>query len=90
LGSAIFALVAAGVFPTVEEAQSRLCLPFKTFTPRPEAVARYNQLFALYQAVYFNFGQPHSDATSLGNVLPSLRRIAAEARTTNNLEIPIV
>jgi L-ribulokinase len=85
LGSGIFGLVAAGVFASVEEAQSKLCLPYKTFTPRPAAVARYEQLFALYRAVYFNLGQPGSEARSLGEVLPALRRIAAEARNAIHL-----
>ena len=83
LGSGIFALLAAGVFASVEEAQSKLCLPYKTFVPRPAAVVRYDQLFALYRAVYFSLGQPRSDARSLGEVLPALRRIAAEARSAN-------
>jgi L-ribulokinase len=87
LGSGIFALVAAGVFASIEEAQSKLCLPYKTFMPRSAAVARYNELFAHYRAVYFNLGQQGSEASTLGNVLPALRRIATEARTTNHLEI---
>jgi L-ribulokinase len=81
LGSAIFGFVAAGVYPTVEDAQAALCLPFKTYQPRPAAVARYDELYALYRAVYFNLGQQGSAPTSLGDVLPTLRRIAAEART---------
>jgi L-ribulokinase len=80
LGSAIFAFVAAGVYPTVEAAQAALCLPFKTYQPKPAAVARYDELYALYRAVYFNLGQQGSAPTSLGDVLPTLRRIAAEAR----------
>ena len=87
LGSGIFGLVVAGVFASIEEAQSKLCLPYKTFKPRPAAVARYDKLFALYRSVYFNLGQPSSNASSLGEVLPALRRIATEARTTTNLEI---
>ena len=80
LGSGIFGLLAAGVFPSVEAAQEKLCLPFKTYTPDAAAARRYDELFALYKAVYFNLGQRGSAATSLGDVLPELRRIAAEAR----------
>jgi L-ribulokinase len=79
LGSGIFGLVAAGVFASVEEAQEKLCLPFKVYEPNPAAVARYNELFALYKSVYFAFGQRGGDAKGLGDVLPELRRIAAEA-----------
>jgi L-ribulokinase len=80
LGSAIFGLVAAGVFPSIEEAQQKLCLPFRVYEPNPAAVARYNELFKLYTAVYFAFGQRGSDPAALGSVLPELRRIATEAR----------
>ncbi len=80
LGSGIFALVAAGVFPTIEAAQAKLCLPFRTYTPDPAAAARYDELFALYRAVYFAFGQRNADPAALGQVLPELRRIATAAR----------
>jgi L-ribulokinase len=80
LGSGIFALVAAGVFASIEEAQQEMCLPFKTYEPRQRAVDRYNELFHLYQQVYFAFGRRDSDPTALGEVLPELRRIAAQAR----------
>jgi L-ribulokinase len=80
LGSGIFGLVAAGVFATIEEAQQKLCLPFKIYEPNPAAVARYNELFKLYTTVYFAFGKRGSDAAAMGSVLPELRRIATEAR----------
>jgi L-ribulokinase len=79
LGSGIFALCAAGVYGSIEEAQQKMCLPFKVYEPEPAAVARYDELFALYSAVYFSFGQRGSKAASLGDVLPELRRIAAAA-----------
>jgi L-ribulokinase len=81
LGSGIFALLAAGTFKTVEEAQDAICLPYKTYTPSPRAVAVYNQLYALYRAAYFALGEPHAHAAPLGSILPELRRIAAAART---------
>jgi L-ribulokinase len=80
LGSAIFAFVAAGVFPSVEEAQRKLCLPFKTFTPAPKAVEFYEQLYKLYRKLYFALGSREAEAVALGDVLPELRRIAREAR----------
>jgi L-ribulokinase len=81
LGSGIFALVAAGVFPSIEAAQAKMCLDFKVFEPEPEpvAVARYNRLFKLYSDVYFALGQRTSAPRALGDVLPELRLIAAEA-----------
>ena len=85
LGSGIFALVAAGVYPSVEAAQNAMCLPFRVFEPQKVAVARYEQLFALYRKVYFALGQRSAPAAALGEVLPELRRIAAEARSDRPL-----
>ena len=80
LGSGIVALVAAGAFPSIEAAQQALCLPHKTFTPQPTAVAIYEQLLPLYRSLYFALGQPNAKAVPLGNVLPQLRKIAAHSR----------
>ena len=80
LGSAIFAFVAAGVFPSIEAAQQKLCLPFKAYEPAPEAVVRYERLYRLYCKVYFALGTRDAKATQLGDVLPELRAIGAEAR----------
>jgi len=79
LGSGIFALIAAGAFPSIEAAQDKLCLPFRTYLPSPDARAVYNRLFALYRKVYFALGTTDAEAVSLGNVLPELREIAAES-----------
>jgi len=80
LGSGIFALVAAGVFGSIEEAQEKMCLKFKVYEPEPEAVGRYDELFRLYRDVYFAFGRRGSAAAGMGDVLPELRRIAASVR----------
>jgi L-ribulokinase len=80
LGAGIFALVVAGVYGSIEEAQQTMCLSFKIYEPKPQAVARYNELFRLYREVYFAFGQRNSAVASMGDVLPELRRIAALAR----------
>jgi L-ribulokinase len=72
------------VFASVEEAQKKMCLPFKAYTPRAEAVERYNELFRLYRAVYFAFGRRGSAAVEMGDVLPELRRIALQARTATS------
>jgi L-ribulokinase len=80
LGSGIFALVAAGIYKTIEEAQKAVCLPFRTVEPDRRSVATYERLYALYKDVYFALGQRHAPALALGRVLPDLREIAAEAR----------
>ncbi len=80
LGSGIFAMLVAGAFPSIEAAQEKLCLPFRTFAPRPQARAVYDQLFALYRRVYFAMGTRQAPAAALGDVLPELRDIAAAAR----------
>ncbi|HMF53176.1 MAG TPA: ribulokinase [Edaphobacter sp.] len=79
-GSAILAFVAAGTFPSIEAAQQKLCLPFRTFTPQREAVERYELLYPLYRKLYFALGSRTADAAALGDVLPHLREIAQRAR----------
>ena len=78
-GSAIIALLAAGAFSTIEEAQQKLCLPFTVFSPRPDAVAVYQRLFALYRKVYFALGTRTAEAVPLGEILPELRKIAGDS-----------
>lgn len=75
LGSAIFAFLAAGVFATVEEAQQALCAGFMTIEPEPGAVARYQELYEHYGALYFSLGREESHPILIGNLLPALRRI---------------
>jgi L-ribulokinase len=71
-------MLAAGVFRTIEEAQDALCLKFTTFEPQAEAVAIYERLYTLYRKVYFALGTRNSEAVALGDVLPEIRKIAAE------------
>jgi L-ribulokinase len=80
LGSAIFAFLAAGTFKTVEEAQEALCPKYRVVEPDPTAVRTYEELYGLYRKLYFAFGKSASEPISAGDVLPSLRRIAADAR----------
>jgi L-ribulokinase len=79
LGSAIFALLAAGAFPTIEAAQAKLCLKYTVVLPRPEATAVYEKLFELYRKAYFALGTRSAKPVALGGILPELRRIAREA-----------
>ena len=78
LGSGIFALVAAGAYKTIEEAQDALCLKFTTFSPDAAAAAVYERLYALYKKIYFALGTRSAQPVPLGDVLPELRRIASQ------------
>ncbi|MDA2925367.1 ribulokinase, partial [Acidobacteria bacterium AH-259-L09] len=80
LGSAIFALMAARVFSTIEEAQQALCPKYRSIYPDAEAGPVYEKLFPLYKKLYFGLGRRESAATSIGDVLPALKNIATEAR----------
>jgi L-ribulokinase len=79
LGSAIFAFLAAGTFATIEDAQAALCPDYEVFEPDP-AAAVYARLFPVFRRLYFAMGQKDSPAAALGDVLPLLREVAAEAR----------
>jgi L-ribulokinase len=80
LGSGIFALLAAGSFKTIEEAQAAVCLPLRTVQPDPKAAAIYERLYTHYRAIYFALGKRNAAPAALGQVLPELRRIAEEVR----------
>src|SRR5262249_51417936 len=79
LGSGLFALLAAGAFRSVEEAQRKMCLPHKTYVPETSAVGVYNELYPLYRKVYFAFGQRSAQTAPLGDVLPKLIEIRSRA-----------
>ena len=80
LGSAIFASLAAGLHPTIEAAQRALCPSYVVVEPQPQAVGVYEELYTLYRRLYFGLGVPDSSAIVTGDLLPTLRRIASEAR----------
>jgi len=80
LGSAVFAFLAAGTFRTVEEAQDALCPSYRTVEPDAEAGKVYDELFGLYEKLYFSLGRPESEPAALGEVLPALGKIAARAQ----------
>jgi L-ribulokinase len=79
LGAAIFAFLAAGTFQTAEDAQDALCLTYRTVEPDPAAAKIYDRLYALYKRLYFGFGQTAAAAVAAGDILPTLRRVAAES-----------
>jgi L-ribulokinase len=80
LGSAIFAFLAAGAFSSIEEAQKALVPQHRVYEPQLESAAVYDELYAIYERLYFGFGKRQSLAVELGDVLPELRKIATEAR----------
>jgi L-ribulokinase len=75
LGSAIFAFLAAGSFPSIDEAQQRVCPSHTVFEPQAQAQATYAELYELYRKIYFEFGKA-SAGSGFGQVLPILIRIA--------------
>jgi L-ribulokinase len=92
LGSAIFAFLAAGTFGTIEEAQRQVCPPHVVYKPEPEAQKVYDQLYALYQRLYFDFGRPGSPngasrPGSFGDVLPALMRLSREQAVSEGAEV---
>lgn len=80
LGSAIFAALAAGAFPSLEAAQKALCPNYRIVEPDPAAARVYEELYGLYRELYFALGRSDAFPAPLGGVLPALRRIAATAR----------
>jgi L-ribulokinase len=81
LGSAIFAFVAAGTFPSIEEAQRELCPAYRVVQPEAGQAQVYEQLFPLFRKLYFSMGSPIAGSAAVGDVLPALRKVAEEARS---------
>ena len=73
LGSAIFAFLAAGTFKTIEEAQDKICPPYRIFEPDHSEQRVYEDLYRLFSRLYFAFGK---NAGDMGDVLPALIRIS--------------
>jgi L-ribulokinase len=72
LGAAMFGAVAAGHFPDMAAAQSRLCRRGDTvYRPDQARVAVYNELFGLYRQLHDGFGLRES-AGGLANVMKDL------------------
>ena len=88
IGSGIFAQLAAGIFLTVEEAQSAMCPAHRVYQPIAAHVAVYDKLFALYRRVYFAFGDEHSGPENMGAILGALRAIASAVRSGTGMPAP--
>ena len=84
LGSAIFAFLAAGTFKTIEEAQDKICPPFRVYEPDPAEQRIYDDLYRLFSRLYFAFGDKRME---MGDVLPSLIRIAESRHKAQAAEI---
>jgi L-ribulokinase len=80
LGSAIFAFLAAGVFKTIEDAQQALCPRYRATAPDWRETAACDRLFGIYRRLYFGLGDPAAQPVAMGDVLPALRKLAAEVR----------
>jgi L-ribulokinase len=79
LGSGIFAMLAAGIFPTVEAAQEKLCLGTRTYTPQPEAVETYEALYRHFRRLYMSFGTGVQQNVDLRETFHDLQTIAAQS-----------
>jgi len=86
LGSGIFALLAAGACSSIEEAQEKMCLGHKTYRPEPEGVRVYERLFKHYRNIYFALGTRDAAPVKLGDVLPDLKKIAAEVQALAQMQ----
>jgi len=75
IGSAIFAMLAAGAVGSIEEAQARVCPQHIVFTPAAETRQTYDTLYSLFRRIYFDFGKP-AEGTWFSDVLPTLIRLA--------------
>jgi L-ribulokinase len=75
-GAGIFAGLAAGFYPDAAAAQAALCLPFKTFEPRPQTRAVYDRLYGMFKEAYFAFGSGQP-APGLSEILPYLKQLSA-------------
>jgi len=88
LGSAVAAAVtagaAAGGYRSFEDAQAKMTsLKEKRFTPRPQAVRVYDELYALYRELHDTFGAvpgARADLPSLMKRLLAVRERASVAR----------
>ena len=81
LGSAIFAAVAAGVYPDIHAASEAMGkLKDEVVTPIPENQAVYDKLYGEYKRLYDTFGRGEN------NVMKTLKRIRLEAKSNTHSE----
>ncbi len=80
LGAAIFGSIVGGVYPTAADAQAHMTgIKDVTYTPNPDAVAVYAQLFEMYSTLHDAFGGVTASA-DLGPIMPRLLDLREQAR----------
>ena len=76
----MFGAAAAGHFPDMASAQSKLCREGgKVYIPDPAGAAVYSELFGLYRQLHDGFGLQGS-AGGMGNVMKALIAIRERER----------
>ena len=70
----------AAIYSSIEAAQNAMAPGHRTFMPQSEAAAVYEDLYQLYRAVYFSFGDSATKPQDLSSILRKLREIAAKQR----------
>ncbi len=79
LGAAIFAFLALGTFPTVEDAQGALCPGYRTIDPESQGARISEDLFGHFRELYSAFGEGHPLASPLPRTMQALSDLAALA-----------
>ena len=75
IGSAIFAMLAAGAVESIEAAQAKVCPKYTEYRPRAENRETYDRLYDLFRRIYMDFGTPWQEG-AFGDVLPTLIEVA--------------
>lgn len=78
LGSGIFAMLAAGAFQSIEQAQDKLCLAHRTYYPEAAAWNVYERLFPEFRRLYYGFGGQDSAGLDLRQTFRLLKSLAKE------------
>lgn len=81
LGAAIFALLAAGAFRTVAEAQRQICPEHVTIEPDDRERPVCEELFGWFSALYASLGRERSEPISLGGLLNALQELMSVRET---------
>jgi len=74
LGSAFFAFLALGTFPTLEEAQNALCPEYQTIEPESRGMAVCDELFGHFRELYQSFDVRQFSPSSLNSLMVSLEQ----------------
>ena len=69
------------LFAASKSARIRYAPHIPSFTPQPEERETYDELYALFRRMYFDFGKPSPDSR-FGDVLPKLIQMARVSRVS--------